>query len=56
MRRTFNVGIGFVFVVAAADAPRALQALRAAGEEPIELGEIVRVPDETPFEERVIWS
>lgn len=55
MRRTFNVGVGFVFVVAAADADRAEQALRASGESPFPLGRIVRVPADRPFEERVEW-
>jgi phosphoribosylformylglycinamidine cyclo-ligase len=55
MRRTFNVGVGFVFVVAAGDADRAEQALRASGESPFSLGRIVRVPSDRPFEERVEW-
>jgi phosphoribosylformylglycinamidine cyclo-ligase len=41
MLRTFNCGIGFVACVAAADVDAALTALRAAGEEPIVIGEIV---------------
>ena len=55
MRRTFNMGVGFVFVVAAAEAERAEQALRASGESPFALGRIVRVPADRPFEERVEW-
>jgi phosphoribosylformylglycinamidine cyclo-ligase len=55
MRRTFNMGVGFVFVVAAAEAERAEQALRASGESPFTLGRIVRVPADRPFEERVEW-
>ncbi len=43
MRRTFNMGVGFVFVVAASDAPRGHVALRALGEAPIDLGRVVRV-------------
>lgn len=56
MRRTFNGGVGFLFVVAAGDAARAEQALRAAGESPFVLGRVVRVPNDRPFEERVEWQ
>jgi phosphoribosylformylglycinamidine cyclo-ligase len=55
MRRTFNLGIGFVFVVAAGDEARCDAALRALGETPARLGRIVRVPADTAFEERVEW-
>jgi phosphoribosylformylglycinamidine cyclo-ligase len=55
MRRTFNVGVGFVFVVPATELSRAEEALRAAGEAPFVLGSIVRVPADRPFEERVEW-
>jgi phosphoribosylformylglycinamidine cyclo-ligase len=55
MRRTFNMGIGYVFVVPPADAPRALEALRAAGEAPVKMGMVVEVPEDRPFEERVEW-
>lgn len=55
LRRVFNLGVGFVFVVAAEHAARAVEALRAVGEVPIELGEIVRVPDGTDFEARVVF-
>jgi phosphoribosylformylglycinamidine cyclo-ligase len=55
MRRTFNVGIGYVFVVAAAEAGRASDALRAIGESPIALGQIVQVGADRAFEERVEW-
>jgi phosphoribosylformylglycinamidine cyclo-ligase len=55
MRRTFNVGIGYAFVVAAAEAGRATDALRAMGESPIALGRVVRVGADRPFEERVEW-
>jgi phosphoribosylformylglycinamidine cyclo-ligase len=56
MRRTFNMGVGFLFVVPAGDVERAQQALRAAGEEPFVLGRIVRVPADRAFEERVEWA
>jgi phosphoribosylformylglycinamidine cyclo-ligase len=55
MRRTFNVGVGFVFVVPADAVARAEGALRAAGEAPFVLGRIVRVPADRAFEERVEW-
>jgi phosphoribosylformylglycinamidine cyclo-ligase len=55
MRRTFNVGVGFVFVVPADAAERAQEALRAAGEAPFVLGRVVPVPSDRPFEERVEW-
>ena len=56
LRRVFNLGVGFVFVVAAGDTARAHDALRAVGESPIDLGEIVRVPDGTEFEARVVFA
>jgi phosphoribosylformylglycinamidine cyclo-ligase len=56
MRRTFNYGVGFVFVVPADDVPRATRALAGLGETPLVLGEIVQLPSETPFEDRVVWS
>jgi phosphoribosylformylglycinamidine cyclo-ligase len=55
MRRTFNLGVGFLFVVAPADAERATSLLRGLGESPIALGRVVRVPADRPFEERVEW-
>jgi len=38
MYRVFNMGIGLVIIVAAADAARALAALRRAGERPVRIG------------------
>jgi phosphoribosylformylglycinamidine cyclo-ligase len=55
MRRAFNLGVGFVFVVSAADAERAGSLLRELGEAPIPLGRVVRVGADRPFEERVEW-
>jgi phosphoribosylformylglycinamidine cyclo-ligase len=55
MRRTFNVGVGFVFVVPAGAVAQAESALRAAGEAPFVLGRVVAVPSDCPFEERVEW-
>lgn len=56
MRRTFNCGIGFVFVVAKADAKRAIDALAALGESPVAMGEIVAVGADVAFEDRVVWG
>jgi phosphoribosylformylglycinamidine cyclo-ligase len=55
MRRTFNLGVGFVLVVPADAQARAEAALRALGEAPFVLGQVVRVPADRPFEERVEW-
>jgi len=55
MRRAFNGGIGFVFVVGAEDERTASGILRAMGEAPVTLGRVVRVPADRPFEERVEW-
>ena len=41
MRRTFNMGVGFVLVVAPADLATTTERLQAAGERVIEIGEIV---------------
>jgi phosphoribosylformylglycinamidine cyclo-ligase len=56
MRRTFNAGIGYVFVVARTDSDRARAALAALGENPIALGEVVRLDGDVAFEERVVWE
>jgi phosphoribosylformylglycinamidine cyclo-ligase len=55
MRRTFNLGVGFVFCVPATEVARAQEVLRAAGESPFALGNVVSVPPDRPFEERVEW-
>jgi phosphoribosylformylglycinamidine cyclo-ligase len=55
MRRTFNLGVGFVLVVSEADAGRAVSVLRELGDAPISLGRVVRVGADRPFEERVEW-
>ena len=41
MFNTFNMGIGMSLVVAKDDADRAMETLRAAGEEPVLLGETI---------------
>ncbi len=55
MRRVFNLGIGFVFVVAEGDVQKTLDALTLLGEAPIDLGHVVPVAPETDFEARVIF-
>jgi phosphoribosylformylglycinamidine cyclo-ligase len=55
MRRTFNLGIGFVFIVPKAEATRATEVLVEVGETPIPLGDVIAVPAGTPFEDRVVW-
>ncbi len=42
MRKTFNLGIGLVIVVAAAAADRLLRSLKGAGEHPVVVGEVVQ--------------
>ncbi|MBI2391104.1 MAG: phosphoribosylformylglycinamidine cyclo-ligase [Deltaproteobacteria bacterium] len=53
LRRTFNVGLGYVVVVAKSDEGRALSALASVGEEPRVIGEIIAVDPATEFEARV---
>ncbi|HSQ66670.1 MAG TPA: phosphoribosylformylglycinamidine cyclo-ligase, partial [Polyangiaceae bacterium] len=55
MRRTFNMGVGFVFVVSASSADAAERALAALGEKSFRLGRIVPVAPDTEFEARVIY-
>lgn len=55
MRRTFNHGVGFVFVVPASHLGRSTAILAGLGEAPIVLGEVVPRPAGTPFEDRVVW-
>jgi len=56
MRRTFNLGVGFVFVVPAAGFEALVATLREVGESPIDLGRVVATPRDTPFEERVRYD
>ncbi len=56
MRRTFNLGVGFVFIVPASQAAALVATLRGAGESPFEIGSVVQVDRETPFEERVRYD
>jgi phosphoribosylformylglycinamidine cyclo-ligase len=55
MRRTFNLGVGLVVLVARDAEGRALTALRAAGEQAFVVGEVIPVGD-VPFEDRVVCS
>jgi phosphoribosylformylglycinamidine cyclo-ligase len=56
LRRTFNCGVGFVFVVSESSAEAAMRVLGELGESPIALGDVVRVAGDTEFEARVIWD
>ncbi len=56
MRRTFNVGIGFVMIVPEEQARALSDTLRSAGETPIDMGRVVTVPKDTAFEERVAYD
>jgi phosphoribosylformylglycinamidine cyclo-ligase len=56
LRRTFNLGIGYVIVVARAHEAAAREALAALGESPVRLGEIVSVPADREFEARLEWE
>jgi phosphoribosylformylglycinamidine cyclo-ligase len=55
MRRTFNMGVGFVFVVPEQQEARAREVLRESGEFPTGIGHVVRVSADRAFEERVEW-
>ncbi len=50
MYRTFNMGIGYAVVLAAADAPIVAAALRESGEKVFEIGEIVSGKGEIVYE------
>jgi phosphoribosylformylglycinamidine cyclo-ligase len=54
LRRTFNLGLGLVIAVDHAFADEAEGRLRAAGEDPRRVGEVIAVDPSTPFEERVV--
>jgi phosphoribosylformylglycinamidine cyclo-ligase len=53
MRRTFNMGLGMLVIVPAADAERAMQACTSAGDAAFLVGSIESVPEDTEFEARV---
>jgi phosphoribosylformylglycinamidine cyclo-ligase len=55
LRRVFNLGVGFVFVVPVDHLEMARAALTALGETPIDLGEVVAMPADTDFEARVVF-
>ncbi|HUR41849.1 MAG TPA: phosphoribosylformylglycinamidine cyclo-ligase [Verrucomicrobiae bacterium] len=50
MRRTFNCGVGFVVVVDAADAERAMARLTAQGEKPWRIGEVIVGAQDVAYE------
>lgn len=53
LRRVFNLGVGFVFVVGRDDVSKTIAALQAIGETPFVLGDVVAMPTDTEFEARV---
>ena len=55
MRRTFNVGIGFVIVVPPSDAETAIDTLRRTGHDAFRMGTVVTVGPDRAFEDRVEW-
>ena len=55
MRRAFNYGVGYVFFVSKEDARDAMNILRGENEKPYELGHVVKVPENTVFEARVVY-
>jgi phosphoribosylformylglycinamidine cyclo-ligase len=56
MRRTFNCGVGFIFIVGKKDNLKVIEILDGIGAEPMYLGKVVAIPKETMFEDRVIYS
>ena len=56
MRHTFNCGIGYAIVVSAATAESATQALKEMGEAPVAMGDVIAVPSDTAFEDRISWG
>jgi phosphoribosylformylglycinamidine cyclo-ligase len=56
MRRTFNCGLGFLFVLPADQRDRAVEVLTGLGEAPVAVGTVIEVPSTRPFEERVEWA
>ncbi len=52
LRRTFNIGVGFFFVVDAPAAADVVRALEACGEQAWVAGSVVAMPVSTPFEDR----
>jgi phosphoribosylformylglycinamidine cyclo-ligase len=55
LRRTLNIGLGFVLIVGREDVDRSVASLRSVGEDPRIVGEVISVPKETEFEERVVF-
>jgi phosphoribosylformylglycinamidine cyclo-ligase len=56
MRRTFNLGVGLVAIVAPDEVDGALDRLRAAGEAPFLAGRVVATPEGAPEEARVAFG
>ena len=53
LRATFNIGLGYVVILARDDVDRAVAVLRSVGGDPRVVGEVVAVDPSTVFEERV---
>lgn len=53
LRRVFNLGVGYVFVLPQDQVELAVQSLAKLGESVLDLGEVVAVPEGTEFEARV---
>jgi phosphoribosylformylglycinamidine cyclo-ligase len=56
LRRTFNCGVGYVFIVSRESEAAAWRALEGLGEAPIRLGEVVAVEADREFEARLEWA
>ena len=55
MRRTFNLGVGLVAIVARESADRAIAALREAGEIAWRFGDVIPTPG-AAFEDRAVLA
>jgi phosphoribosylformylglycinamidine cyclo-ligase len=53
LRATFNLGLGYVVIVPHAHVQRAIEILRGSGESPTVVGEVISVPSDRAFEDRV---
>lgn len=56
MRTTFNIGVGYIFVIPPSASELAIGCLEAMGEKPMVIGEIIAVDPNVPFEQRVVFA
>ncbi len=56
LRRTFNLGVGYVFVVPAEQLEQLAAVMSEAGFPAFPLGTVVPMDPQTEFEERVVWT